>query len=98
MSWKIEQIEKLEQQKRERIQREVEEEEREDALNMEAWRKEADVLFLELRDQVFDPNDKWQYRKGLRLAFLGTKTGNLEYKMRGLYFYQMICNEHKGGL
>lgn len=60
-------------------------------MNMEAWKKETYQLFLESSDLKIDPNDKWQYRKSLRLAYLGTNIGNNAYKKIGLQFYRECC-------
>jgi len=93
MEWKLELNERLKREKCEKIQRENEEEERFRQKNMESWKKEAYELFLEIASVEIDPSDKWQYKKGLRLAYLGTLIGNEAYKEIGLEFYRNCCPE-----
>ena len=53
--------------------------------NRTALEQEAVVLLKEI--EQFDPNDIWQYKKGLRLAYLGSLLKNESYREKGIEFY-----------
>jgi len=78
---------------REGIDRQIiaenEEERRQLLMNTTQWMEEANRLLTEI--ETIDPTDEWQYKKGLRLMYLGTKLGIEDYKNRGLAFYNSTC-------
>jgi len=88
-SWKIELHEKLLVEKINQIH--VEERRRKDEMlrNCEQFKIEAEMLLNEIKN--YDPAEKWQYKKGLRLMYLGTKLGDEKYKRQGLQFYDLAC-------
>ena len=93
--WRIETRNRLIAEKTRRI--EAEEKRKKDELikNRPSFEKEAKELLVEI--SCYDPSDKWQYRKGLRLMYLGTKLGNQDYKEAGHQFYMMSTEEMSTG-
>lgn len=91
--WKIALHEKLLSEK---IQR-LESKERDRKLDLERnwnnYETEAERLLTEIVD--YNPEDRWQYRKGLRLMYLGTQLGNEYYKSRGHEFFLLTCAREK---
>jgi hypothetical protein len=83
-AWRIEQRKRIMDEKIKRIQDEETQRRIDLEQNRDAYELEAQRLLTEIK--IHDPNDRWQYRKGLRLMFLGTKLGNAHYKAEGEAF------------
>lgn len=93
--WKIELHEKLIHEKIQRIETEERQRREEILRNTPNFEAEARRLIIEITN--YDPGDRWQYRKGLRLMYLGTKLGNEEYKNKGQQFFDLACEKSKKG-
>jgi len=89
--WCQERLEQLRREKCERLQREVAAEEAERQRNLPVYEAEAQRLAAEIETAVVDFSDRWQYRKGLRLSFLGAELRNDAYRQKGLQFYRLCC-------
>ena len=86
-NWKNELHKKLLQEKIHQIQVDKRMEKEEIIRNYDILKNEAENLLEEIKQ--FDPNDRWQYKKGLRLMYLGTKLGIENYKNEGHKFFNL---------
>ena len=94
-TWKIELQNKLLEEKIQRIEADEKRKKEEIFQNASNFESEAKDLLVEISD--YDPSDKWQYRKGLRLMYLGTKLSNEYYKEQGHKFFRMTCEKPTSG-
>ena len=75
---------------------EVEQIKREESIRKEKFMQNRNDYELEATRLIheiskYNPDDRWQYRKGLRLMFLGTTLGNDHYKTEGRKIYLLTC-------
>lgn len=94
-SWKIELYNKLLADKIQQIETEENRKKDETLANVLYFENEAERLLIEITN--YDPSDRWQYRKGLRLMYLGTQLGNQHYKDQGHQFLKMTCGDPATG-
>lgn len=90
-AWKTLEREKILEEKIQQLQREESIRKWNLRQNQDVYEKEALRLISEINSN-YNPVDRWQYRKGLRLMFLGTTLGNDHYKTEGRKFYLLTCS------
>jgi hypothetical protein len=90
-TWKIEKRKRILDEKVKRIQDEETQRLIELEENRHGYELEAQRILTEIK--TYNPNDRWQYRKGLRLMYLGTELGNAHYKSEGETFYLLTCQK-----
>jgi len=84
----IETFEKLTREKSLKIERHNKRQEEYKIKHHDAFVAEGLKLMTEI--DTLDVNDKWQYRKGLRLMYLGTMVKKPEWKEIGHRFYKQF--------
>lgn len=88
--WKREAYLRLLKEKNDQIERK--EKERLDWIEKNRPALEQEAILLLKETEVFDPDDIWQYKKGLRLTHIGSLLGNDLYKEKGMDFYRKEWN------